>query len=632
MVKIKKLLQNRKIQLAIIVLVTIIAYINILPNGFAWDDRDFFIDWPQIKNSEGLPAYLSVPALLEGDLPLNHRGIYRPLRSMYYLASYAIWGQNPLGYHIQAIIVHTLAALVIYLIVELITKKRLPAFFTAVLFATHPIHTEAVTYITASMDTVGILFFFLSFYLYLKSTKEKIKKNTYLLASVIYGFLAIFTYEMTLVLPLMILLYDFCTNNFSLKKLLSKINTYKYFILLPVIYALIRFVVLRIGNRADYLGVGWQVAANQARVSFPETIAHYLSLLAWPVNLTISPELSIKLLDAFMKLLYKISPTGYLVDLSTHIVFIFPVIYSALAILIAYKICKKYPLVFFGVCWIIITLLPVSNIIPQGATIAERFLYIPSFGFVFLIGFLLYHCFIFLEKNRRLIYRRFSLALILFFLLTTAFYTFQTIKRNADWRDEKNIWLAAMKLSPNQPRSYIALGVNYSRDGQYDKAISFYKKAADLDPSDVTIIISLGLTYTQKGEFENAKAQYQKAINISPKYYLAHVDLGDVYIKQGEYELARKEYQSALDIKKNDPAILSYLGSVYYNEKEYDKAIEAFNKSLELDSNQPKVYLGLASSYKQKGEIQKAIEILKRANKDLNNPEIQKEIKNLENS
>src|SRR3989344_1024969 len=99
------ILSIRKVQIILLVLVTVLTYSNILQNGFAWDDRDFFLEWPQIKSEEGFPAYLSLPYLLSGDLPLGHRGVYRPVRSVYYLVSYSIWGENPLGYHIQAIIV-----------------------------------------------------------------------------------------------------------------------------------------------------------------------------------------------------------------------------------------------------------------------------------------------------------------------------------------------------------------------------------------------------------------------------------------------------------------------------------------------------------------------------------------------
>lgn len=638
-------LKNRRFHLIIVILVSILTYVNILQNGFAWDDRDFFIDWPQIKNTEGLPAYLSIPALMAGDLPLNHRGIYRPIRSIYYLASYAIWGENPLGYHIQAIIVHTLTVLVIYLITEIITKKRALAFMVSLLFATHPIHTESVTYITASMDTLGILFFFLSFYFYLKVKDTKNKKGVYLLGSLIYAFLAFFTYEMALVLPFLLILYDLCISSFSFKKLLSKINIYKYYIFVFVIYFLVRFLILGIGNRADYLGSGWEIAANQTRVSLPEIFGRYLWWLIWPVNLTISHELTINLLLAFIKLLNTIDPGGNLVKLSTNVAFLFPVFYITSSLLITYKLLKRYPLFFFSISWVIISLLPVSDIIPQGASMAERFLFIPSFGFLILIALLFHHSFLYLKKSRINILRYSSYIIILLFMLTTIFYIFQTIRRNMDWKDEKTIWLSAISVDPAQPRPYAALGVVYTKAGQYDEAINLFKKALELNEPSAKLNADLGLIYEKKGETEKAIEQYKVALTLDRNFYLAHIYLGNLYLqKQKNFNLAEQEYKKALEIKKNDPVILSFLGNVYYNQAKYDQAlkiylealkldpnsdilnskigftylklsnydaaIQIFGKSLNLNPKQPLVYLGLASSFEGQGDEQKAKEIL----------------------
>lgn len=592
-----KFLQSRRNQLIIVILITLLTYINILQNGFAWDDRDFLIDWPQIKSEQGLPAYLSIPALLQGDLPLNHKGVYRPLRSIYQLVSYSFWGQNPLPYHIQAIIVHILIVVTIYLITELITQKRLPAFIVSVFFATHPIHTEAVTFTAASFDTLGILFFFLSFYFYLKQKKDKFKKNIYLSGSIIYGFFSFLIYEMTLVLPILILLYDFCTNNFSLKKLIPKIHIYKYYFLILAAYFLIRFIILGIGNRADYLGDTWQIAANQARVGMPEIFKNYLLWLIWPVNLSQRPDMPVNFLTGFLYLLNKIDPGGKLITLSARIVFLFPLFYTLIGIILSYIFLKKYPLVFFGVAWIMIALLPVANIIPQGAAVAERFLYIPSFGFTFLLGLFFYRGFYALYKNRK--YKYLSYLLIAILPSIVAFYTYQTISRNTDWKDEKTIWQSLAKNNPENPVPYAALAAIYARENQYNTAIGLYKRALEFDES-AKLNSDLGLAYEKTGDLEKAIAQHQKALNFDPQFYLAHLYLGNIYQQQQSFDLAVREYKSALDVNKNDYRILSSLGIAYYNQKKYDKAIETFNKSLELNSKQSLVYLILEKIYQLK--------------------------------
>lgn len=604
----KNLLQSRRNQLIIVILVTSLAYINILQNGFAWDDRDFLIDWPQIKSEQGLPAYLSVPALLAGDLPLNHRGVYRPLRSIYQLASYSLWGQNPLPYHIQAIIVHLLIVLTIYLTTELITKKSILAFIVSILFATHPIHTEAITYTAASMDSLGILFFFLSFYFYLKVEKEKFKKSTYLLASLIYAFLAFFTYEMTLVLPLLIILYDFYKSKFSYKNLLSRINIHKYYFLLLVVYVLIRIVILGVGNRATYLGSLWQTTSNQARVGFPEIVKDYIFWLTWPVNLTVSHIIPTNILYSYLYALHKIDPTAKLTSLSTNIVFLFPIFYIVATLIIIFIFFKKYPLIFFALSFFVVSLLSVANIFPQGAAIAERFLYIPSFGFCLLLGILIYYGISNFYKKKKYI----SYALILFFLVLISFYSFQTIKRNPAWKNEKSIWEATIRTDPENPLPYGALSIVYIREGQYDTAINLIKKALSLREPNATLNSDLGLTYEKKGDIEKAIEAHQKALKINPDYYMSHVYLGNIYLKQQNYDLAENEYKSAMEIKKDDPFILSYLGNVYYNQKKYDRALEIYIKAFNLNPSSDQISLNVGLAYFKLSKYAQAVAAFKK--------------------
>lgn len=658
--KFKKLLQNRWNHLIIIALITILTYINILQNGFAFDDKDFFLEWPQIKSEKGLGSYLSMPGLLSGDLPIDHRGVYRPLRSIYYLLSYNIWGENPFGYHLQAIIVHTLIVLIIYLITEIIAKKRLIAFIVALIFATHPIHIEAVTFATASMDTLGILFFFLSFYCYLKMQHEKKKKKIYLVASLIYGAFAFLTYEVTLVLPLLIILHNLYANNYSFKSLLSKINIYKYFFLELTGYFILRYAVLGIGNRADYLGAAWIVNANAARVNLPEILKNYLSWLIWPVNQNVSPTITSDLLLGMLYILDKIDPTQNLISLSARISILFPFFYFAVTAGIIYVLFKKHRLVIFSLFWFIITLIPTANIIPQGQAQAERFLYIPSFGFALLLGILYYNLTARLKKagNKRIL-----LVLPVFFLLLISFYSYYTIKKNFDWKNNKTLWEAAMKANPENPIPYGALGVYFAKEEKYEESKNYYLKGLELEPDHEKMNADLGLVYEKLGQKDKAIAQYKNTLKINPKYYFAHVYLGNLYQSDGKSDIAEDEYKTALEIKKNDWVLLTYAGDNYYNQQkysealnlyhqainlnpysallyfksgrtylkrtEYEPAIENFNKALELEPKLPEIYQGLSELYIQKEDKQTAVKILEEGIKTTGDSKLSDELKRI---
>ena len=192
-------IQKHRAIIFLIVLISTVVYANTFFNKFVWDDKYFIVENLEIRDLSNIPNFFTRGIM----------GVYRPIRTIFYALSYQVWGLNPPGYHLNALFVHILATILIYFIVDSILKKRIVSVVTTLLFATHPIHTESITFITTSFDEIGVVFFLTSFYLYIK-THEQQKNNWFYVSSVIFFILAAFTYEITLVLPFMIILYEFC--------------------------------------------------------------------------------------------------------------------------------------------------------------------------------------------------------------------------------------------------------------------------------------------------------------------------------------------------------------------------------------------------------------------------------------
>lgn len=610
--KVSGILNNRTFQILIALIIGFVCYANTLNNTFAWDDRTFLFNWPSIKSSEsGLPAYLTLPELLMGELPPEHQGVFRPIRSVFYLVSFNFFGENPLGYHTQALVVHILITLVVYLITEIITGKKWPAFATSALFAAHPIHTEAVSFITASFDTIGILFFFLSFYFYLAFQKIRPLSNTYLIASLLYGAVAFFTYELTLVLPILIVFYDFCLSKYSFKKLTPHFHVYKYYFYLLVIYSLIRFLILGIGDRSS-LGPGFIVAANQARVGMGEIFIYYLSLLLWPVNLSIAHPLPDAVLGKFIQLFSFLDPSGTLLNLLTLVAFLFPLLYVFLFLLIAFLILRKFPLLFFAVSWIFISLLPAANILPQGAIIGLRFLYIPSYGFILLIGLILALAFNYLKKLPPP-YRYLKLLTLLLFCALLSFYTFLTINRNKDWLNEETLWKSTIKSSPRDTRAYVALSKIYAKSGDFTQSEYYLEEAIKVSPKDAKLYSELGIVYAIKNDLTRAEEFQKKALEVNPDYYLANYNLGTIYLTRKKFEQAEASFQLVLKSDPYNHETFKQLGNLYYDQQKFSAAIENYQKSLSINSLMPETEYRLGLSYAKISDFKKAEQAYLRA-------------------
>ena len=194
--KLFELSQNESKSLAVIFCFTILAYSNIFQNQFILDDFDYIVDWPLIQDWKNFPTFFLgyIP-------PPGQEGIYSPLKTFFHALNYHLFGLNPSGYHIVSILIHGLGILCVYKISALLTNNQRLAFVASLIFGLHPVQVEAITYMTASVDMIGIVFLFASFFYFIKSVNAKTFSNTGYSVSIMLAVAAIFTHELAISLP-----------------------------------------------------------------------------------------------------------------------------------------------------------------------------------------------------------------------------------------------------------------------------------------------------------------------------------------------------------------------------------------------------------------------------------------------
>ena len=520
-------------QLLLIILITFGVYANSLANGFVWDDHLFLENWPAIRDSKHLGE------IFRGAAPPAQDKIYRPVRGLIYVIDYKLWGVNPFFYHLQAILVHLTVTVLTYLITReivrnlglipfnrrlapIITDKRrytwLP-FFVALLFGIHPIHTETIDYISASMETWGSLFFFGSFYLYLYANDMRMKTvrinaNILRVASVGLAVLAFFTYEMTLTLPILLILLEYCfgrervsgvkKTKFSIfNSQFSILRIAPYFVVAGV-YLFVRVVVLGIAARSDYLAYSFFLTM----LVMVKVFVRYILLLLVPLNQTTIHNLVGDFPSSMLpydKLDPVLSQTIFDLDVLLAIITIVALI------LVAIKLVKTYPIISFGIGWFFITLLPVSYIIPHGGAMAEKYLYILSFGVILAAAAAAAQIGTDLKLIRADVFKQ---TLVYIGIALFLFYSVSTVARNRVWQNDITLFSDVARKSPNN------LLANYT----------------------------LGFWYGKVGNFEAAKSHYTTAIAKAPQFWEARFNLANIYVRQAKFEMAEQEYGNVLKI------------------------------------------------------------------------------------
>lgn len=591
-------ISSKKIHLIIIILITSLVYLNTFQNQFVWDDKDFILGWEETRTLKNMPIFL------KGAVPLGHEGVHRPLRGVYYALSYQLWGTNPVGYHFQALLVHLICTILVYLITLQITKKSIIAFMTSLLFGIHPIHTNAITFVTSSFDQIGIVLFLASCYLYLKSTRDlKLNKLSYTF-SVIFAIFAFFSYELTLTLPLVLLLFDFYFRIVKKEDRIKKIKIYSPYFLSAGIYVFIRFFILDMIARGQYLCGSFYITMLAMSKAFIKEIL----LVIVPIKLTIYHTIS--------KGIYAYSNSELSKELiCSQSIFNLNILFSIIVILtllvLIVKLYKNHKIFSFCIAWFFVTLLPVSNIIPIQTLLDEDFLYLPSFAFCLGFSFLIYYFYRQFSEKDKMKYAK--NGLMIFFILTILFYSSLTISRNTDWKDELSLWSKTAEYTPGSALAHNNLGLAYVGKDRIDLAVQEYEKALEINPGYSRANNNLGLIYLGQGEIDLAIEEFKKAIESSPAFAKAYNNLGNVYSQKNELDLAVEQYKMALIINPYYSKAHNNLAIIYTKQNKIDLAIQEYQKTISLKPSHYKAHSNLGLLYGMKGNIDLAIAEQKKA-------------------
>ncbi len=165
--------KNEKIILIIIGILAFFSFINTFQNPFIWDDPGRIGENGYIKRLDNLPL------LFSSKYPSYFcEGPYRPLYTLTLFLNYHFFKLNVYGWRIFNIFLHVLNTILIYFLIRYIFKNKTISSITALIFAVHPIHTEAINVVVYRTELLSSLFFIGSLFLYLKSIRDiKIKKG-----------------------------------------------------------------------------------------------------------------------------------------------------------------------------------------------------------------------------------------------------------------------------------------------------------------------------------------------------------------------------------------------------------------------------------------------------------------------
>ncbi len=616
----------------------ILVYSNTFHYTFHFDDFTYIADNSAIKNIQILQSIWN----------------YYPCRFITFLSlalNYHFNGLNVFSYHLFNIAVHLGSAILVWWLTLLtfstpaIKKEKIArhanviALFAGLVFVSHPVQIEAVSYICQRAASMATLFYLTSLCFYVKwrllqnsalaiEPKQPFKKiatlptaphndtrrKFFYICSLITAIAAMFTKEIAITLPLMILLYESCF--FSRRAINGIFINWKSItpflltlFIIPVVMLLTKSILFHEiqGITQGPEGISpMHYLLTQFRV-----MVTYIRLVFLPFNQNLDYDYPI-----FKSILELPVLTGFL--------------FLITILLFAKHLFSKYRLVSFSILWFFLTLLPESSLLPEKDIIYEHRLYLPLVGFsIFLVSSMYYVIDTYWSSSRTLVVTRHSeskgrrilrhlkilrfaqddkrLKMMVALTIIVACYAILTYQRNKVWKNEFTLWNDTVQKSPHKGRPYMSRGSEYFQQGDFTKAISDYDKAIELSPDYMIVYIDRAVAYSKQGKLTEAIRDLNKAIEINPHREEPYFNLGNFFADQGNHIQAIQGYTKAIEINPNRAQSYSHRGDSYAKQGNDIQAISDYTRAIEIDPSFAEAYNNRGSVYARQGNYSQAI-------------------------
>lgn len=545
----------------VVLCLTAMVYANSIDNGFHYDDYRTVIGNKAVHRlvdvTEMFRAYPS-----------------RPTLTLTLAVNYAFGKLDPTGYHMLTLALHLAAVWLVYLFMKNILATLQPAnrhrwmpAIAAMLFGLHPIHTEAVNYVSARSDVLAGVLCLSALILFARLCAGG---NTRWPAMA--GFAACYiaglgSDEVVLTLPALLLLYDFLFVALRDVRMLRR----RWYIHVPVWLASAISVFLNVppvDGRTVTFATQMELVARNAR------------LILAPIGLNIHHSIS--------------DSAGFFT--TTTMLSTFAV---GLLITVGIWLLRRRAPAGYGIMWFLITLIPASAIVSHNALIAEHNVYLPAVGFAVAGAWLLGMA---IPSNTTQWRTTMQSAGGVCIVLVGVIYSASTCSRNTVWDDGYRLWTDAYDKGSRDAVTVMNLARASVGRGAYYRALDLYGQANDLDPDNPAIHGDLASLHLMTGNMDAAISEFERAAALEPDNAGRHADLARALDTVGRTDEARAENRRALDLDPDQPAALYMEGKVRYRSGNFQAAADMFERAISFRPNAADYHDHLGMTYVKLGD------------------------------
>ncbi len=520
---------NRRIWIRGLILAVAIglAYANTLRVPFMCDDIPAIVDNPTIRSWQPLHRLLTPPRWGA----TTHA---RPVLNLTLALNFQIGGLDVRGYHLLNIAIHGAAALILFGLLRRVLSRRAPAFpgrpraddlafAVALLWALHPLGTQAVTYVIQRVESLMALFYLLTLYALTRAADAPAPPTAraWSVVAVAACTLGMASKEAMASAPLMALLFDriyLAPNAGELWRRRKALHLG----LMATWGVLVLLVLTQGGYRADETGFGATVSPWHYLLTQSGVILHYLRLAFWP------HPLSFDYSD---------------LTLATRLAEVWPqMVIVGLLVAGAVAALAWRPRAAFPACLFFAVLAPTSSVMPILDLMQERRMYLPLAAVVLLVVLGVDR----LGQHLRAPAWRRALPAV---LLAAAVFTLGilTHKRNHVYRSEYTVWEDVLRSRPRNTQALVTMGACRLDEGCPREALDYFARALAIDPDSAMAHNNRGIALDRMGEHAQAVAAFTRAMQL-PRYpaFYSQNNRGNAHLALGQTEAALADFSAAI--------------------------------------------------------------------------------------
>ena len=495
-----------------------------------------------------------------------HARNWHPLTTLTHMLDCQLYRLNASGHHITNVILHTIAVLLLFLVLGQMTGALWQSGFVAALFAIHPLHVESVAWIAERKDVLSAVFFMLTLAAYARYARGP-SPGRYLLMALLFA-LGLMSKPMLVTLPFVLLLLDYWPlgriggQKSEVGKQLRTLITEKIpLFALSALSCIATLLAQRQGPSAiDQLPFLWRL--NNALVSY----VTYIWQMLWPARLAVfypHPNDRLPLVEVIVAITLLVG----------------------ISLLVIYLRRTKHYLVT-GWFWYLGMFVPVIGLVQVGEQAhADRYTYLPQIGLYIMITWTLGDL---IQKSPGRAQRA---VVAIAATIVIALLSIRAFVQTSYWKNSETLWNHALAITGENDVAHNNLGFLFLRKGELDQAISQFQEALNIRSRNSESHYSLGAALIQsnlgnalarKQLWDEAIDHLQEAVRLRPDYADAYFNLGSVLFQRGRIDQAIAQWQKALTIRPLDAEAHRNVAIALRRQGRLKEAISEYEQALNI--------------------------------------------------